>query len=78
MKISKTIFFGFFVTLISVSSVMAANNPPKPMAKTAAGAGPVKPPSVPIDQGLILLVMAALLFGTYTLYQYNLQRKASV
>ncbi|MRX39537.1 hypothetical protein GJU43_09640 [Flavobacterium sp. LC2016-23] len=75
MKISKTVFFVFFVTLISVSSVIAGTNtPPKPMAKAAAP----KPPDVPIDQSLLLLVMAALLFGTYTLYQYNLKRKASV
>jgi FtsH-binding integral membrane protein len=76
MKISKTVFFVFFVTLISVSSVIAGTNtPPKPMAKATAAP---KPPDVPIDQSLLLLVMAALLFGTYTLYQYNLKRKASV
>ncbi|TCN53843.1 hypothetical protein [Flavobacterium circumlabens] len=77
MKISKTIFFVFFITLISVSSVTAGTNaPPKPvMAKSAATP---KPPGVPIDQSLTFLIMAALLFGTYTLYQYNLKRKASV
>ncbi|RZJ52828.1 MAG: hypothetical protein EOO44_10555 [Flavobacterium sp.] len=82
MKVSKSLLTLFFLILANISSVMAGPNPPAPMAKSssaaAAAAGPPPPPGAPIDQNLIILLAGALILGTYTIYNYNLKRKASV
>ena len=78
MKI-KTVFFAFFFTLINLSVIIAepgpANAPPEPMAKAV---GPPKPPTSDINQDILFLLVAALFFGAYTIYKYNLKRKASM
>ncbi|MBF4517325.1 hypothetical protein IRZ71_13255 [Flavobacterium sp. ANB] len=76
MKIAKTFFLVLFITLINVSSVLAGPNPPAPTARAAAG--PPPPPDSPIDQNLIILLVVAVFFGMYTIYKYNLIKKASI
>lgn len=71
MKIAKTFFLVLFITLINVSSVLAGS-PPAPTAK------PLPPPTTPIDQNLIILLVISLFFGMYTIYKYNLIKKASI
>ena len=74
MKIIKTIFVAIFLTLINLSAAIAAT-PPAPMAPSAV---PPPPPGGAIDQNLFLLLIAALSFGLYTIYKYNIKRKASI
>jgi hypothetical protein len=77
MKTAKTFFLVLFITLINASSVLAGQTPPAPAAQAAA-LGPEPPPESPIDQNLIILLVVALFFGMYTIYRYNLIKKASI
>lgn len=73
MERIKIFFVTIFLTLINVSigSAAPAAAPPAPMAIPP-------PPKGDINQNLILLLICALLFGMYTIYKYNLKRKASM
>ncbi|SHL81880.1 hypothetical protein [Flavobacterium chilense] len=77
MEKIKIFFVTIFLTLINVSIASAAPATPPP-APMAAAAPPPPPPGGAIDQNLILLLICALLFGMYTIYKYNLKRKASM
>lgn len=78
MKI-KTIFFAFLFTLINLSVTIAAPGPANaPPAPTAQGTAPPNPPNTDINQNILFLLVAALIFGAYTIYRYNLKRKASM
>ncbi|MCG9792150.1 hypothetical protein [Flavobacterium algicola] len=35
----------------------------------------IPPPGLPIDEGLIALLIGGILFGTYTIYNFNKKRK---
>jgi F0F1-type ATP synthase membrane subunit a len=78
MKI-KTVFFVCFLTLLNLSSIIAApvTPPPAPMSANAVNA-PVNPPTSDINQNIVLLLVCALIFGMHTIYKYNLKRKASI
>jgi hypothetical protein len=82
MKVSKSLLLVLFLILINVSSVIGQQQPEPPQPTTnsvsAAAAGPIAPPGVPIDQHLIVLLAVALIFGIFTIYTYNSKRKASV
>jgi hypothetical protein len=75
MKIAKTVLLTLLITLINVSSVLAGQ-PVGPPAPRAAGIPP--PPGGAIDQNLMILLVAALFFGIYTIYRYNINKKASI
>lgn len=78
MKI-KTIFFAFLFTLINLSVIIAAPGPANaPPAPTAQAAAPPNPPTSDINQNILFLFVAALFFGAYTIYRFNLKRKASM
>ncbi|TDO84193.1 hypothetical protein EV143_101639 [Flavobacterium chryseum] len=72
MKIAKTFFLVLFITLINVSSVLANPTPPAPAAP------PPPPVGGAIDQNVVILLISALFFGMYTIYRYNLIKKASI
>lgn len=79
MKITKTVFLVLFVTLISISSVIAGPNPPAPTSTSrSAAAPPPPPPGGAIDQNLMVLLVGALAFGTYTIFRYKGIKKASI
>ena len=83
MKITKTLFLVFFITLLNVSSILAAKNPPAPSstARTANAEDDPEvppPPGAPIDQNLIILLVGALGLGTYTILKYKDIKKASI
>jgi len=73
MKITKTLFLVFFITLLNVSNVLA-QDPPEP----EPGPVPPPPPGAPIDQNLIILLVGALGLGTYTILKYKDIKKASI
>ncbi len=69
MKIVPTRFFILLAILLPVVGAFAAPNEPPPPT-------PPPPPGLPIDNGLIVLLMAAISFGIYKVYKLNI-RKAS-
>ena len=81
MKITKTLYLVIFITLINVSSVVAAKNPPPPVSASRSMADDPEvppPPGAAIDQNLIILLVGALGFGTYTIFRYKDIKKASM
>ncbi|MBS7231663.1 hypothetical protein KHA90_11565 [Flavobacterium psychroterrae] len=78
MKI-KTVFFVLFLTLLNLSSIIAAPaaEPPVPMSVNN-DPPPLNPPTSDINQNIMLLLVCALIFGIHTIYKYNLKRKASI
>jgi hypothetical protein len=76
MKIfSKKNFFVIF-SVFSGITVFAAD-PPEPLP-TDNGPGPPPPVGLPIDQGLFVLLLIALLYGIYVIYRFRSKVKASV
>ena len=55
-----------FVGLLCCNFTFAAPNPPEPI--------PPPPPGLPIDESVIVLVLASIIFGFYKIY---LSKKAS-
>ena len=72
MKIIKTVFFSICLTLLNVYNALAQDEePPHP---------PEQPPSghvVPIDDHLILLIIAGVLLGITLIYKDRIE-KASI
>lgn len=66
------------VFLLGIVNVFAASAPPTPASTAKSAAGPEPQPDLPIDSNLLLLAIAALLFGIYVIYKHRLNRKASV
>ena len=62
------------VFLFGVVNVLAAPGPPVPTGKKK----PPPPPGLPIDQGLVLLLILALLLGIYVIYTHRLNKKTPV
>ncbi|MNF96629.1 hypothetical protein D3C87_1802360 [compost metagenome] len=72
MKVIKTVYFTFFLTLINVCSVFA-----DPPALDDPTDPPLEPPGGPIDSYLLILIIAALMLGMVVIYK-NKIKKASV
>lgn len=69
MKIIPKKIFLVVVFILTVSSVFAAD-PPDPT--------PPPPPGLPIDGGLLILLVAGVLLGSYTIYKNTRYKKTSV
>lgn len=67
MKTLKTLLFVLFV--FGIESVNAAPAPPPSAAAAAGTPGCWPPPCVPIDGGIVFLMVAAGLYGAYKLFQ---------
>ncbi len=86
MKIvSQRFLFFVFSTLCSVvvfaqeTLPEPCGDPPlQPCALPQDGPGPPPPVGLPIDQGLFVLLLIALLFGIYVIYSFRKKLKASV
>ncbi len=71
----KTIVNKFFVLVIYMLDLVngyAAPHPPMPNAK------PPPPPGTPIDENLPFLLIIAILFGIYIIYNQTLKAKKSI
>jgi hypothetical protein len=81
MKRIRILFLLFFVVLVSISSVRAEVHPPSPVNATSAseGEGPPNPDDVilPIDENIVLLLIAGLVLGATVVYK-NKIKKASI
>ncbi|WP_254596808.1 PID-CTERM protein-sorting domain-containing protein [Flavobacterium sp. 28A] len=69
MKIIPKKIFLAMMFVMTVASVFAAD-PPDPT--------PPPPPGFPIDGGLVLLLIAGVLLGSYTIYKKTKYKKTSV
>jgi len=80
MKIAVNILFSLIVFLFSIVNVIAKTTPPSPTGKSAATMAPPPPPelAVPVDQGLALLFVIALLYGVYIIYNHHLKTKTPI
>ncbi len=73
MKVIKTVYFAFFLTLINVCSVFAADPP----ALDDPTDPPLEPPGVPIDSYVLVLIIVALMLGVFVIHNDKI-KKASV
>lgn len=67
MKIVRLRLIFLLVLLLPVVDGIAA--PPSPPPPT-----PPPPPGLPIDSGLAVLMMAAVLYGAFEMYRYNIKK----
>ena len=70
MKITKTLYLVIFITLINVYGVFG--QPPEPEPEVPP------PPGAAIDQSILVLLSCGLIFGMYSIYRYDLNKKASI
>ncbi|NGY36453.1 hypothetical protein FQU23_002890 [Flavobacterium sp. XN-5] len=87
MKVMLDRFFLLLVFLAGAFCSFAAKGkePPQPnpagknnsALTTFSGPGP-PPPGLPIDENILILIIIALLFGIYIIYNHRLKTKASM
>lgn len=58
-----------FLAIAFTNVAFSRDAPPPPR-------GPGGPPGLPIDNGLVFLFAAAIVFGLYKMYQFKLNKKA--
>ena len=71
MRIYKKYFFTVLTFLFGVFDAIAIG-PPSPMKK------PPKPPKMPIDENIYILILIAILFGIYIIYNHRLKTKTPI
>jgi hypothetical protein len=69
MKIVRKNALCFILFFFSIFSVIAKGNPPAPTQKV-----PPPPPFAPIDENIFLLMIIALLFGLYIIYNFKIKQ----
>jgi hypothetical protein len=76
MKTSVNTFFIVIAFLLGTVDTVAKNNPPvpNPNGKTADTA----PPGFPIDEDLLFLLIFAVFFGMYIIYNSKLRTKSPI
>ena len=79
MKVAPKILFSLTLFLFCAVDVIAKATPPAPSRTgKAAAEPPPPPPGLSIDQGVVVLVIVALLYGIYCIYSFRKKVKASV
>ena len=73
MKIIANKLFIIVIYFISIFYAFAGPHPPPPTGKK-----PPPPPGLPIDENILILVMIAVLFGIYIIYNYNVKAKTPI
>lgn len=66
-KIKKSVFI--IIYLLSILNVFAIPKPPPPIWKK-----PPPPPGLPIDKGVYLMLIMAVILGLFYVYRYNLKK----
>jgi len=83
MKRIRIVFLLFFVVLVSISSLKAEVHPPSPQNARSANMledendVPPTPDALPIDENIVLLLIAGLVLGATVVYK-NKIKKASI
>jgi hypothetical protein len=76
MKIVSDKFFAFIFFLFGIASVLAGPKSPPPPSRTGRGTPP--PGETPIDDGVYVLLVVAILFGLYIIYSNKRKTETSV
>jgi H+/gluconate symporter-like permease len=70
MKTVKSKFFLILIYLFGVMHTFAKPHPPHPNKTNEP-----PPPGLPIDMGIYLVFILALLYGIYIIYNHNIKQK---
>jgi hypothetical protein len=70
MKTIKKIFFITIIFLLGLRNAYASPHPPNP-----GGKKPPPPPGLPIDESLFVLLIIAIFFGIYIIYNHQFKTK---
>lgn len=70
MKIVQKNALCFILFFFSIFSVIANGNPPAPTSRK-----PPTPPILPIDENIYVVMIIALLFGIYIIYNFKIKQK---
>lgn len=73
MKTVKSKFFLIIIYLFGVMHTFAKPNPPHPPHPNKTNDPP--PPGLPIDDNLFIVLIIAILFGIYVIYNHNIKQK---
>ena len=71
----KIILNGFLIVVLLLFSAVVSAQPPVPCNGPDC---PPPPPFLPIDNGLIILLLVGVSFGIYSIHKYKLKTKASI
>jgi hypothetical protein len=66
MKFIKNKFFYLIIFLLGAVQIYAAPHPPSPTGKR-----PPPPPGLTIDDGILLIIYIAIIYGLYIVYKYH-------
>jgi hypothetical protein len=73
MRIIVKFFFIIIISFLGVTHAIAAPHPPNP-----GGKKPPPPPGLPIDDGIYIVFILALLYGIYIIYNNKLKTKTPI
>lgn len=73
MKIVQKNALCFILFFFSIFSIIAKESPPSPTYRT-----PPAPPLLPIDENIYIVMIIALLFGIYIIYNNRLKTKTPI
>jgi hypothetical protein len=72
MKFFKSVFFTLMIFVLGMINAFAANPaPPSPVGRRR----PPPPPGLPIDENILTMMLVALLFGIYIIYNFKIKQK---
>jgi len=74
MKTIVNIFFIVIAFLLGTVDTVAKNNPPVPNPNGRT-TGPITPPPGPIDENLPFLLIIAVVYGIYIIYNQTIKTK---
>lgn len=73
MKNITKIFLNIFIFLLGMLNAVATPHPPAPGQRK-----PPPPPGLPIDQWVWPVVILALVYGIYIIYNYQIKAKTPI
>lgn len=72
MKFFKSVFFTLIIFVLGMMNAFAVNPvPPSPVGRRR----PPPPPGLPIDENILTMMLVALLFGIYIIYNFKIKQK---
>lgn len=72
MKFFKSVFFTLMIFVLGMLNAFAANSgPPSPAGRRR----PPPPPGLGIDENIFTMMLVALIFGIYIIYNFKIKQK---
>lgn len=75
MKVVKRVFFSMILFMLCFFNAVAKNPPPPSSNAKMTAPPPPTPPGLPIDENILILMLVALLFGIYIIYNFKIKQK---